>query len=468
MHKEIVYDRHSRDWAMYLDGELRGYARNYGEAEVTLDRLVLDLLAQEAASQPGGSGGGDGAIHPGRILAAQKRDEAGAYDDMLPDSGSLTTAIHLDGQTSYRTHATIADRDEYLRAALGSAWIVEDVVYARPAEPEPEVAEVKPFFVRVPAAEYEGGCWLSALNAPFAAVVGALGEPHRTTDTDYPDDDYKTDVCWSVRSTDDPAHFVTIWNYKNGPNYNGGEGCVEDINSFSVYYTDGGFWARMHAVIVPPVEVHARPADVAEPVYVAPPAGPDHGVRPDPAATFAASPIADQAVAASLEGLAEREATAARQARERGRCPGLTEAQVDEIRAEATFFQRSANAYTKALIYWLAGIRPELTPGGAGYILPSQRAHEPPHMLHLNGDWTCTCPAGATMHWAKAMVIGLEAAQDALRAGAVGDDDGSLLTVDDAEIPPPEDEEPPECCNQPMVLDGLIWFCSKCKQWIFA
>lgn len=43
--KEIVYDRETRDYAMYLDGELVGFARTYHEAEVTLDLLVLDLMS---------------------------------------------------------------------------------------------------------------------------------------------------------------------------------------------------------------------------------------------------------------------------------------------------------------------------------------------------------------------------------------------------------------------------------------
>lgn len=46
--KEILYDRETRDYAMYLDGELVGFAPNYRDAEVELDRLALEL-AQFAA-----------------------------------------------------------------------------------------------------------------------------------------------------------------------------------------------------------------------------------------------------------------------------------------------------------------------------------------------------------------------------------------------------------------------------------
>jgi len=42
--REIVYDRETRDYAMYLDGELVSFARTYHEAEIKLDAIVYDLL----------------------------------------------------------------------------------------------------------------------------------------------------------------------------------------------------------------------------------------------------------------------------------------------------------------------------------------------------------------------------------------------------------------------------------------
>ena len=41
--KQIVHDRATRDYAMYLDGELVGFARTYQEAEITLDHLIFEL-----------------------------------------------------------------------------------------------------------------------------------------------------------------------------------------------------------------------------------------------------------------------------------------------------------------------------------------------------------------------------------------------------------------------------------------
>jgi hypothetical protein len=45
--KQIKFDRATKDFAMFLDGELVGYARTYLEAEVTLNQLVYELLSNE-------------------------------------------------------------------------------------------------------------------------------------------------------------------------------------------------------------------------------------------------------------------------------------------------------------------------------------------------------------------------------------------------------------------------------------
>src|SRR5438876_1225683 len=48
--KQIVHDRTTRDYAMYLNGELVGFARTYQEAEVTLDQLARDKLGRTAVA----------------------------------------------------------------------------------------------------------------------------------------------------------------------------------------------------------------------------------------------------------------------------------------------------------------------------------------------------------------------------------------------------------------------------------
>ncbi len=40
----IIYNRATEDFAIYLDGDLIGYARSYIEAEAVLDQLRMELL----------------------------------------------------------------------------------------------------------------------------------------------------------------------------------------------------------------------------------------------------------------------------------------------------------------------------------------------------------------------------------------------------------------------------------------
>jgi hypothetical protein len=41
--KQIIHDRTTHDYAMYLNGELVGFARTYHEAEVALNQLIFEL-----------------------------------------------------------------------------------------------------------------------------------------------------------------------------------------------------------------------------------------------------------------------------------------------------------------------------------------------------------------------------------------------------------------------------------------
>jgi hypothetical protein len=51
--KSIKYDRATRDFALYLNDDLVGFAASYHEGEIILDRLVFELLsdAQPADAQ---------------------------------------------------------------------------------------------------------------------------------------------------------------------------------------------------------------------------------------------------------------------------------------------------------------------------------------------------------------------------------------------------------------------------------
>lgn len=115
-------------------------------------------------------------------------------------------------------------------------------------------------------------------------------------------------------------------------------------------------------------------------------------------AQFAAGPV-DAAIEGALERLAEESAGAMRLAR------------ADGDKAGGTFWQRAATSYTNALIEYRKGVRPELLASGA-WLLPSRRPGEAPHIVRMDGDWVCSCKAGASMHWSLALIIGIEVAHD--------------------------------------------------------
>jgi hypothetical protein len=50
--KLITYDRKTGDFAMYLNGELVGYAATYLQAESALNNLVYELLSRPSVPAP--------------------------------------------------------------------------------------------------------------------------------------------------------------------------------------------------------------------------------------------------------------------------------------------------------------------------------------------------------------------------------------------------------------------------------
>lgn len=48
--KSIAYDRHTRDFAAYLNGELIGYFPNHLQAENELNRLVYETLSRQSTA----------------------------------------------------------------------------------------------------------------------------------------------------------------------------------------------------------------------------------------------------------------------------------------------------------------------------------------------------------------------------------------------------------------------------------
>jgi hypothetical protein len=83
--RDIIHDPETRSYAMYLDGELVGFARTHSEAETTLDELVYQQLLYRPLSEAEALAHELAAIHPGLSLsdaldiANQKIDAVLAY-----------------------------------------------------------------------------------------------------------------------------------------------------------------------------------------------------------------------------------------------------------------------------------------------------------------------------------------------------------------------------------------------------
>lgn len=91
-----------------------------------------------------------------------------------------------------------------------------------------------------------------------------------------------------------------------------------------------------------------------------------------------------------------------------------------DTKEDRAFFRRATTAFTNALIQYRAGVRPALLASGA-WLLPSRRAGEAPHIVRMDGDWTCSCRAGHQAHWATAMLIAIEVSHDDLSRFDDGD-----------------------------------------------
>jgi hypothetical protein len=84
---------------------------------------------------------------------------------------------------------------------------------------------------------------------------------------------------------------------------------------------------------------------------------------------------------------------------------------------ECAFWKRQRNAFQKAQLHWLKGVRPTPTP--SGYLVPSaSRPGALVHRCYRAGDiWLCTCEA-ASFCWHHALITAIERAVE-LAARAV-------------------------------------------------
>ncbi len=85
-------------------------------------------------------------------------------------------------------------------------------------------------FTKADPNEGMGFCLRGYIPVPYSKLVEVFGEPHSNGDG------YKVDASWSILFED--GTLATIYNYKNGKNYNGKQGRA------TKYITDwhvGGF-----------------------------------------------------------------------------------------------------------------------------------------------------------------------------------------------------------------------------------
>lgn len=61
----------------------------------------------------------------------------------------------------------------------------------------------------------DGTCGQGSMTIPYIRLVNLFGEP-------MPGDEYKVDAEWNIETDDGTV--ITIYNWKNGPNYCGSDG----------------------------------------------------------------------------------------------------------------------------------------------------------------------------------------------------------------------------------------------------
>ena len=89
--------------------------------------------------------------------------------------------------------------------------------------------------------EFHGTCLQGRIDATFKELSSIFGEPHEG-------DGYKVDAEWDVRFGDGTV--ATVYNWKDGPNYNGADGTpVEHITDWHVGGIDRKAFERIEATL---------------------------------------------------------------------------------------------------------------------------------------------------------------------------------------------------------------------------
>jgi hypothetical protein len=98
-------------------------------------------------------------------------------------------------------------------------------------------------FTRASSRAANGTSLQGSMNVSYSRLVEVFGKPHSKGDG------YKVDAEWCLRFDD--GVIATIYNYKNGPNYNDGVGSVEDIRDWHV----GGKSSRAYTNVIEILQV---------------------------------------------------------------------------------------------------------------------------------------------------------------------------------------------------------------------
>ena len=91
--RDIVYDRATRNYAMYLDGELIGFARTHGEGETTLDELVYAQVLSRPLSEAEALAHELAALHRGLSFTDALSIATGEIDAVLAYARAYDAAV---------------------------------------------------------------------------------------------------------------------------------------------------------------------------------------------------------------------------------------------------------------------------------------------------------------------------------------------------------------------------------------
>jgi hypothetical protein len=98
-------------------------------------------------------------------------------------------------------------------------------------------------FTRASSSARGGTSFQGDMRVSYSRLVEVFGEPHSDGGG------YKVDAEWCLRFED--GVIATIYNYKNGPNYNDGVGSVEDIKVWHI----GGKSSRAYTNVIDVLQV---------------------------------------------------------------------------------------------------------------------------------------------------------------------------------------------------------------------